>query len=68
MSSIVKAILDPPYSVHEQCQTQEEKEEDCEIHLPAAKFDIMVCHPPSTEGVDHEIALVVNGNKTDATI
>ena len=49
ISSIMTSVMEPPFSVYEQCETQEEKTE-CNTHLPAAKFDIVISHPGGIEG------------------
>ena len=71
-------IMEPPIMLHEQCETQEENTE-ATIHLPSAKFDIVVNRIGSVgTDEDHEIAFSFNGsscisemvvsNKTDTTI
>ena len=76
MRSIITGIMSP-IVLHEQCQTQEENDE-ATIHLPCAKFDMMV-NRICNDKQEPEIAISFNGtykcaseivvsNKTDSSI
>ena len=55
------SIMHPPIAIHEQCETREMRP-DAAIHLPQAKFDIMVNQLGRSGKEEHEIAISLNGS------
>ena len=61
LNSILIAIMHPPIAIREQCETRETNPEAA-IHLPKAKFDIVVNHLGRSGEEEYEIAISLNGN------
>ena len=61
LGDILMSVMHPPIAIHEQCETRE-MNLGATIHLPKAKFDIVVNHLGSSGKEEHEIAISLNGN------
>ena len=68
--ALLRALAPAPWIIHQQCETTDEttdesSETDTDVHLPRAKFDLMMNHGYDPTPASANVVIKVNGNSKE---